>query len=52
MDFWILTEDGFKAFQARRGCEMDMPYIVQKLQSVSYEFTKNIGTSDTYYFVF
>jgi hypothetical protein len=52
VDFWILSEIGFKAFQARRGCEVDVPYVVQKLQSVSYEFTNNIGTSATYYFVF
>jgi hypothetical protein len=52
VDFWMLTEDQFKAYQARHNVEPNVPNIVQKLQSSSYEFTKDIQTSATYYFVF
>jgi ribosomal protein L40E len=54
VDFWMLSEAQFKQFESRRfghGCEPGVPYIAQKLRSSSYEFTKDIQTSATYYFV-
>ena len=48
----MLSEAQFKQFETRHTCEPGMPYIAQKLRSSSYEFTKDIQTSATYYFVF
>lgn len=52
VDFWLLNEDQFKAFQARHNVEPGMPFIVEKKRSSSYEFTTDIRASATYYFVF
>jgi len=52
VDFWMLSEDGFKAFEARRSCEVDVVRIAEKLRSSSYEFTKDIRATATYYFAF
>lgn len=52
VDFWMLSEDGFKAFEVRHRPDPGVPYIVEKLRAVSYKFTKEIPTSATCYFVF
>jgi hypothetical protein len=50
--FWMLTEDQFKMYQARHTVEPNIPSVAQKGRAFSYEFTKEIQTSGTYYFVF
>jgi hypothetical protein len=52
VDFWMLSEDAFKAYEARHECEASVWYVEKKLYSSSYEFTKDVSTSATYYFVF
>jgi len=52
VDFWMLREDQFKAFEARHEVEPGVLSIVEKRRSPSYEGTANIQTSGTYYFVF
>jgi len=52
VDFWMLREDQFKAFEARHEVEPGVLSIMEKRRSSSYEGTANIQTSGTYYFVF
>jgi hypothetical protein len=54
VSFWMLTEDGWKQWTARRseGCEINVVSKMYKPNSVSYESTTNIPATATYYFVF
>jgi hypothetical protein len=52
VDFWMLTESQFTAFEARRSCEPDVHSKMFKPNSASYEFTADIPATATYYFAF
>ena len=52
VDFWMLDENAFKAFQARARVDPGVHSEASKMQFSSGEFTVNIQETGAYYFVF
>jgi len=52
VDFWMLDENAFNAYQARRRIDTGYANEAYKMRSSSGEFTVNIQETGAYYFVF
>jgi len=52
VDFWMLNENAFKAFQARHNVDPGVDSVASKMRSTSGEFTVNLQETAVYYFVF
>ena len=54
VDFWMLTGDDWTRWSNLRYCEQHLAFqgIVTKISRNGYEFTTEIGSAGTYYFVF
>jgi len=52
VDFWMLNENAFKAFQARSSVDPGVDAEASKMRSTSSEFTVNLQETGVYYFVF
>ncbi len=54
VDFWMLTQVQWQKWNSTKGCDplLKVPAVASRFGSVSYDFTTNIASSGTYYFVF
>lgn len=54
VDFWMLTEDDYTRWSNSPTCEKVLAFkgTVTKISRSGYEFTTEIGSAGTYYFVF
>ena len=54
VDFWMLTQAQWQKWNSTKGCDplLKLPAVASRFGSVSHDFTMNIASIGTYYFVF